>query len=187
MTKPSFNEYASQYYHQLIARSGGTIDRAEAMAESATQAALAAGKHCQPPEATQAARAAINEYDDRQGRAADKILATLASGEVDLPTGYRSEEIKRTIAVLGNGRRKLIGTLTAEDLDYMVENRTINHAKAGSALAMFTENVGIVSPTVTEHGTLGDALDAGEFRASSVNERDNERAFNIPNTDRSTR
>src|SRR5699024_10078379 len=82
------------------------------------------------------------------------------------------------------GRRKLIGTLTAEDLDYMVENRTINHAKAGSALAMFTENVGIVSPTVTEHGTLGDALDAGEFRSSSVNERDNERASNLPGTDR---
>lgn len=184
MTKPSFNEYASQYYHQLIARSGGTIDRAEAMAESAAQAALAVGKYCQPPEATQAARAAINEYDDRQGRAADKILAALASGEVDRPTGYRSEEIKRTIAVLGNGRRKLIGALTAEDLDYMVENRTINHAKAGAALATFTENVGVVSPTVTEYGTLGDALDAGEFRSSSVNERDNERAFNIPGTDR---
>src|SRR5699024_1650990 len=59
-TKPSFNEYATQYYHRLIARWGGTIIRAEAMAESATQAALAAGKHCQPPEATQAARAAIN-------------------------------------------------------------------------------------------------------------------------------
>lgn len=185
--KPTFNEYATQCYHQLIARNEDG-DRAALLAEAATEAALAVeAKHCLPPEATTAARAAINEYDDRQGRAADKILAALADGDVDTPTGWRSQEIKRTIAVLGNGRRKLIGQLTADDLDYMVENRRANHARATASLAAFSENVNAVSPTVTLHGTVSDALDAGEFRSSSVNERDNERAFNIPGTDRSTR
>lgn len=181
MTKPSFNEYASQYYHQLISATDGGADRAEAMAEASAQAALAVdAKLCYPPEATQAARAAINEYDDKQGRAADKILAALATGAVDQPTGYRSAEIKRTIAVLGKGRRQLIGSLTAQDLEYMVENRTVNHAKAGIALVTFTENVGTVSPTIAEHGTIGAALDAGEFRTNSAESRDNERKFNLP-------
>lgn len=166
--KPTFNEYATQCYHQLIARNEDG-DRAALLAEAATEAALAVeAKHCLPPEATTAARAAINEYDDRQGRAADKILAALADGDVDTPTGWRSQEIKRTIAVLGNGRRKLIGQLTADDLDYMVENRRANHARATASLAAFSENVNAVSPTVTLHGTVSDALDAGEFRNSAT-------------------
>lgn len=166
--KPTFNEYATQYYHQLIARNDGA-DRAEMLAEAASEAALAVEmKHCLPPEATTAARAAINEYDDRQGRAADKILAALAGGDVDTPTGYRSAEIKRTIAVLGNGRRKLVGALTSEDLDYMIENRRTNHARATASLATFSENVNAVSPAITLHGTVAGALDAGEFRATAT-------------------
>ncbi|OFT62610.1 hypothetical protein HMPREF3159_03600 [Brachybacterium sp. HMSC06H03] len=166
--KPTFNEYATQCYHQLIA-SNENADRRELLAEAASEAALAVeARHCLPPEATTAARAAIEEYDDRQGRAADKILAALADGDVDTPTGWRSAEIKRTIAVLGNGRRKLVGALTAEDLDYMVENRRANHARATASLAAFSENVNAVSPTITLHGTVSGALDAGEFRDSTT-------------------
>lgn len=178
--KPTFNEYATQHYHQLIA-SNQDADRATLLAEASSEAAVAAEmKICLPPEATTAARAAIAEYDDRQGRAADKILAALADGEVDAPTGYRSAEIKRTIAKLGSGRRKLIGQLTTEDLDFMVENRRANHARATASLAAFSTNVDTVSPAVTLHGTVAGALDAGEFRAPS-------KSFNIPDTDRSTR
>ena len=41
MTKPSFNEYATQYYHQLIAAADGNANRAEAVAEAVEQATLA--------------------------------------------------------------------------------------------------------------------------------------------------
>ena len=168
MSKPSFIEYATQYYHQLIAKNDGA-DRAALMAEASSQAALAVEtRQCEPPEATTAARAAITEYDDRQGRAADKILAALADGNIDTPTGYRSAELKRTIAVLGKGQRKLIGDLTADDLNYMVENRRANHAKATESLAAFSENVNIVSPAVTLHGSIKAALDAGEFQHAST-------------------
>lgn len=162
--KPTFVEYATQHYHQIIA-SNSDVDLADARAEAASQAALAVGRYCLAPDATQAARAAINDYDDRQRKAADKILAALADGNVDTPTGYRSAEIKRTIATLGNGRRKLIGQLTAADLDYMTENRRINHAKATAALIEWEDNVNSVSPTITLHGTISAALDAGEFRS----------------------
>ena len=190
MTKPSFNEYATQYYHQLIAAADGNANRAEAVAEAVEQATLALTARpplCYPPEASLAARAAIDDYDDTQGRAGDRILAVLASGTVDQPTGIGSAEIKRTIVKLGNGRRKLFGDLTADDLSYMRENRAINHARAGSALAITSENIDLITPAIVAHGTITAAIDAGEFRSSSVNERDNERAFNIPGTDRSTR
>lgn len=173
--KPTFIEYATQQYHQIIA-ANEDVDLADARAEAASQAALAAGRYCLKPDATQAARAAIDDYDARQRRAADKVLAALADGNVDTPTGYRSAEIKRTIATLGNGRRKLIGQLTAADLDYMTENRRINHAKATAALIDWEDNVNAVSPAITLHGTISAALDAGEFRAPSKD-------FDIPDTD----
>ena len=162
--KPSFNEYATQHYHQIIA-SNADADRSEALAEAASQAALAVGRHCLPPDATQAAKAAILDYDERQGRSADKILAALADGDVDTPTGFRAAEIKRTIATLGQGRRKLIGQLTTTDLDFMTENRRANHAKATAALIEWEDNVSSVSPAITLHGTISAALDAGEFRS----------------------
>src|SRR5699024_12072924 len=50
--KPTFNEYATQCYHQLVASSEDG-DRSALLAEAATEAALAVEtKHCLAPEAT---------------------------------------------------------------------------------------------------------------------------------------
>ncbi len=171
----TFNEYATQHYHQIIA-SSGDADRAEALAEAASQAALAVGRWCLPPDATQAAKAAILHYDDDQAKRSDRVIAALADGNVDTPTGYGSAEIKRTIARLGNGRRKLVGDLTAADLDYMTENRRTNHAKATAALISWEDDVSAVAPAILLHGTVSAALDAGEFRSPS----EATRGFDIP-------
>src|SRR5690606_4175797 len=134
MSKPSFNEYATQQYHQLIA-SGQYTNRAEALAEASSQAALAVeARLCSAPDATQAASAAISDYDERQGRSADRILEALANGDVDTETGYRSAELRRTIAVLGNGKRRLVGDLTTADLDAMTENRKKSHTDRKSVV-----------------------------------------------------
>jgi len=164
MPKPSFNEYATQQYHQLIA-SGRYTSRAEALAEASSQAALAVeARLCSAPDATQAASAAISDYDERQGRSADRILEALANGDVDTETGYRSAELRRTIAILGNGKRKIVGDLTMDDLDAMTENRKQSHTSATKALVAWAANVNTVAPAITLHGTVGAALDAGEFR-----------------------
>src|SRR5690606_41739930 len=103
MSKPSFNEYATQQYHQLIA-SGQYTNRAEALAEASSQAALAVeARLCSATAATQAASAAISDYDERQGRSADRNLEALPNGDVDTEPGYQADERLRTIATTGNG------------------------------------------------------------------------------------
>lgn len=155
----SFKETVARIYREHAAHyKGAPVPRAE-LIESATADLLIevrAGRLTIDSES--AIRAALMQADESDGRAADRIIARAARGEVPL-----SESDLDVIVTLGKGMRKPWGAVTAEDIDAMNSLRFENMRKTREAYSAFNADVLAIRDLLKEHGTFGAAYAAGGF------------------------
>lgn len=114
-------------------------------------------------DAEEAIRAALMQADESDGRAADRILARAARGEVPL-----AADDLDVIVTLGKGMRKPWGSITAEDVDAMNQLRFENMRKTRDAYSAFNADVMAIREVLKEHGTFGAAFEAGGFPPAGV-------------------
>ena len=154
-----FNDIVTRVYRETVASyHGSAVPRSELIesAQATLMIEVRAGRLTVDPEA--AVRAALTRADERDGRAADRVLARAARGEVML-----TEDDLDFVVTLGGGMRKAWRDVRREDLEAMNAERYENYRKVRSAYLEFNENVVAVLPVLDRYGTVGAAHAAGGF------------------------
>lgn len=154
----SFKDTVARVYREHTAAYAGQVNRAEVF-ESATAALMVevrAGRLAIDQEA--AIRAALVAADESDGRAADRIIARAARGDVPLVAADLD-----VVVTLGGGMRKTFWNVTDADIDQMIEIRHANYVKVRDSFRQFRDDAHRVQWSVREHGTFGAAWDAGGF------------------------
>lgn len=166
--KITATEAIAQEYHRIIddaANDGISRHDAITLATEQVMNMIDAGWTF-APDPEDAIRLAAKKFDEAQGRAADAILAALASGESSAPVP--PAEINRTVVTLGGGKRKTWRHVTADDIDLMTQERALNVRRQQQAIKTWKQNAENISPVVEQYGTVGDALDASALPLPSA-------------------
>ena len=158
--KITATEAIAQEYHRIIDDSANDgISRHDAIDLATEQVMnLIDAGWTFAPDPEDAIRLAARKFDEAQGRAADAILAALASGESSAPVP--PAEINRTVVTLGGGKRKTWRHVTRADIDLMTQERALNVRRQQQAIRTWKQNAEDIAPVVEQYGTVGDALDA---------------------------
>lgn len=110
-------------------------------------------------------RAAIrNELqlaDAGQGKLADKLIHTLATGQGSLDMD--DDPATKIVVVLGKGMRKSWGMIDEVDLRQMDANRYENFRRAVDSYDRWRQDFDVVLPVLVRYKTIGAALAAGAF------------------------
>lgn len=112
-----------------------------------------------------ALHAALKVADEKDGRAADNILARIARGEIGLDMW--PDPLLDVVVTLGGGRRKAWKHVTADDLSSMVELRKHNTNAARRAERRFIKDVTAVYDQLVSAGTVG-AMVAAQREAAAA-------------------
>lgn len=155
----SFNDIVTRVYRETVASyHGAAVPRAEliASAEATLMIELNAGRL--ELDVGAAIRAALTQADERDGRAADRVLARAARGDVML-----TDDDLDLVVTLGSGMRKAWRDVRREDLEAMNSERYQNYKKVRESYQVFNADVLAVLPVLAKYGTFGAAHAAGGF------------------------
>lgn len=151
-------ETITRVYRETVAAQGLSGNRSEAIESgiSTMQVEIRAGRFAINEE--DALRAMFRKVDESDGRTADAILKRAAMGDIPLVT-----EDLDVVVTLGGGARKVWRDVTPADLKAMNDIRFKNYTQTRDSYAAFNAAYLAVREVVLEHGTFGDAFDAGGF------------------------
>ena len=161
---PSAEEFFTKEYQRIVRESGGEpIGRQRAIQEASwsTKREIELG-NVKEPELIPTLKLMGEGVDSSQGRAADRIIGRLASGQVSM---FDAGEVLDMVVTLGGGMRKSWRFVTESDLADMYETRRQNHDKQVEAFLRFKEDYEAVLPVVRMFGTVESAVSAGAFGA----------------------
>lgn len=159
---PTASEYFTDSYQRIVRESGDdAIGRQTAILEASydTSHQIDLG-NVEDLDRIPALKKLGEHIDAAQGRAGDSIVKKLAFGQVGM---FDISEVLDTVVTLGGGMRKSWRFVTEKDLTDMYELRRDNYEKQVEAFEAFTHAYQIVLPTLRDHRTVGDAVDAGAF------------------------
>lgn len=154
----------TRVYREAVASLGAAGNRAEATESgiATMQVEIRAGRfHVDEVEAL---RAMFRKVDESDGRSADAILKRAAMGDVPLVVDDLD-----VVVTLGGGARKVWRDVTPADLKAMNDIRFKNYTQARDSYQEFNAAYLAVREVVLEHGTFGDAFDAGGFPPADQN------------------
>ena len=157
----SFEQAVEAVYREVVAESGvESIKRQEAfdIASDRIGQLILDGVIAVPHD--QAVRAALMAADDRDGKAVDRVLSVMASGQN--PIDYEDDPFLETVVVLGDGMRKSFRHVNSDDLEAMDRLRYQNLHRAQEAYHRWREQYEGWTPCVRRHGTIGAAYAAGD-------------------------
>lgn len=155
----SFKETVARVYRETTASyNGAPVQRAEIIESAAASLLIEVRAGRLAIDTESAIRAALMQADESDGRAADRIIARAARGEVPL-----SEDDLDVIVTLGKGYRKPWRDVTANDLTAMNQLRFDNVQKTRDAYSVFNADVLAIRGLLEEYGTFGEAFEAGGF------------------------
>lgn len=155
-------------YQRIVAEYGNegvTKDRALSDAVDIVMKRIDLGEVAEPSRRSALLKLG-NDIDNRQGKAADKVIERLANGEGDLILD--GDPFLDTVVTLGKGIRKTWRYITVEDLRMMADLRADNHRKVEEAERKFQRNVALVIATTAAYTTVGMAYEAGAFHAEAA-------------------
>lgn len=159
---PSAEEYFVQEYQRVVRSAGSEpVGRQRAIQEASwsTKREIEMG-NVDEPEIISTLKRMGEGIDAAQGRAADKIINSLATGQVSM---FDTGEVLDTVVTLGGGMRKSWRFITDSDLADMYEIRRLNHDKQVEAFKRFQLDYEAVRPVVQAFGTVEAAVAAGAF------------------------
>lgn len=155
----SFKETVARVYRETVETYHGVPAARAEVFETAAAAILTdvrAGRLQIDAEA--AVHAALLDADAADKRAADRVLARAARGEVML-----TDDDLDLVVALGHGMRKQWRDVTPADLDAMNFQRFENYRKVREAYQVFNADLLMVRPIVERFRTFGAAQAAGGF------------------------
>lgn len=155
----SYKDTVSRVWRETVASYGSDgINRPEAMESAAATLMVEVRAGRLSIDLDRAVRDALARADESDGRAADKIIERAAYGEVLLVDADLD-----VVVTLGAGMRKVWRDVSAEDLEVMDAVRFENFRKVSASYTRFNKAVTRIMATVSAHGTVGAAYDAGGF------------------------
>lgn len=151
-----FKQAVTQEYRSAITRLGGKaadVNKLDAFAHAAEaiRERLHSGELELPIE--DAIHAALEVADNRDGRAADGILAKIARKEIGLDLW--PDPMLNVVVTLGGGRRKAWKHVTPPDLTTMAELRKQNTNAARRSERRFIKDVAAVYDDLVLAGSVG--------------------------------
>lgn len=158
----------TRVYQQVVAEADpdeGTTT-AEAFKEAAARIQVMVDSGELFVDVSQAIKAALRRADETQGRAADRVIKRLATGQE--PLGLDDDPALDFVVVLGDGKRKPWRHVTESDLRDMDRLRYQNYRKQMLAYDEWRESFDRVLPTVAQYRTVGNAVAAGAFTPADI-------------------
>lgn len=157
---PTLEEAATQIYQDIINEAGDDgIGRQDASDQTVERLRYMVDMSMIDLPLDKMLKSAVMSVDDKQGKAADRVLERIARGEhtLELP----GDTFLRTVVVLGKGHRKTWRFITGYDLNLMNEERMSQARAQVEASKRFNDMYTSILPTILRYRTVGGAYDAG--------------------------